>query len=695
MDSMTPKRESVVAVQSASRTRSIRRSIAWCVAVITLAGMVFYLAALRSDGVNTFEWISLTLYTVLFGWIALSFCVATLGFFRRIKNVSATRKMSVGKTTESCDQSQDAAKRCAVLVPVYNESPVDVFARIEAMTDSLTERSAQQDFDFFVLSDSTDAETRLSEELVWSSVIKRIDAKANVFYRHRKFNVGRKAGNIADFCQRWGSPYELMIVLDADSLLTAQTMIEMVRRMRADDKIGILQVAPVPIGRSSLFARLQQFSAAAYGTIFVEGFAAWAGHQGNYWGHNAIIRVHAFREFCGLPVLPGKEPFGGEILSHDFVEAALMVKHGWKVVLASDMGGSYEECPTTLSDYAQRDQRWCQGNLQHSRLIVSDGFRGASRFHFLSGVMAYASSPIWILFVLTCLAGWAADQYSAGQISGVNERIPAFMSVNMIRMGLFAAAMMMLIIPKLYSVVTIVCEGRARQFGGIVALVVSAVCETVWSVLISPVMALLHTRFVLGAILGRSVRWSAQQRGEHGISMGCAARQYGGMTLIGIVGASAIWLFAPSLLAWFSPVLIGLVLSIPIAMITGSSSLGRSFQKARLLLIPQETERSEIQINFDTAFSRLNDDVASSGSTHRTNFERVISDPGFFLLHQRLLQAGESVEALSNDQRDLVRSSMKGDVDRIPVNLRSRLLNDDAFLQELHRETHLGLSTVT
>lgn len=331
-----------------------RKCIALATFAITALGLWAYVTTIQTGGANVFEWIGAVLFGILFGWIAFSFAVATIGFLNLWNNPPTVRELPEDPETNAQLPS------CAILVPVYNESPEDVFARVEAMYRDLVRLDAQDSFEFYVLSDSTDHEKWLAEQWVWSTVMQRLGSKAKIYYRHRSENIGRKAGNIADFCTRWSGNHQYMVILDADSLMAGETLVEMVRRINADPKLGILQVPPIPIGRQSIFARLQQFSAHAYGNVFVRGFSRWAGDQGNYWGHNAIIRIDAFRDHCDLPVLPGVAPLGGAILSHDFVEAALMVAANWKVKLADDLGGSYEECPTTLADYAQRDLRWCQ-----------------------------------------------------------------------------------------------------------------------------------------------------------------------------------------------------------------------------------------------------------------------------------------------------------------------------------------------
>ena len=97
---------------------------------------------------------------------------------------------------------------------------------------------------------------------------------------------------------------------------------------------------------------MQQFAGRLYGPLIAAGIAWWHGSEGNYWGHNAIIRVRAFargRRPCRN--CSGRKPFGGHILSHDFIEAALMRRAGWAIHMAPTLGGSFEECPPSLTGY--------------------------------------------------------------------------------------------------------------------------------------------------------------------------------------------------------------------------------------------------------------------------------------------------------------------------------------------------------
>ncbi|HWL08638.1 MAG TPA: glucans biosynthesis glucosyltransferase MdoH, partial [Planctomicrobium sp.] len=435
------------------RYRMVRWMLLALTVVSTLAVLGLFVNLLSVDGINWAEYLLLPIFTLLFSWIAFSFWTATWGLWL----VLFGRNPQEESDSSESPQEPRPLSSTAVLMPIYNESPTSVFSGVEAMLQSVQATGKAGTFDFFILSDTTDPDIWLEEERAWARLVAESGPRPRVFYRRRPRNQSRKAGNIADFCCRWGSQYEYMIVLDADSVMEGETLVEMVRRMDADPKLGILQVPPAPVNRLSLFARLQQFASRLYSDILIQGFCSWAQFDSNYWGHNAIIRVEPFTQHCGLPVLPGKAPLGGEILSHDFVEAALMARAGWKVRLAHDLGGSYEECPTTLLDFAKRDQRWCQGNMQHIRLIFSEGFRPISRLHLTMGAMAYVSAPLWLTFMLlSAVAMWLDGDRPPGN--------PVWMIDASI---IFGITMLLLLLPKFFSVIALIKQPkRLQEFGG-------------------------------------------------------------------------------------------------------------------------------------------------------------------------------------------------------------------------------------
>ncbi|MFH1572409.1 MAG: glucans biosynthesis glucosyltransferase MdoH [Acidobacteriota bacterium] len=425
--------------------------------------------------------------------------------------------------------------------------------------------------DFFVLSDTTDPEKWLAEEAAWAETKSSLSGAEGFYYRHRAENVEKKSGNIRDFCERWGAGYQYMIILDADSTMAGWTILEMIRRMEACPNVAILQVPPVCVNRHTVFARMQQFVAGVYGRTFVSGYALWAQTESTYWGHNAILRLPEFIRYCGLPRLPGPKPFGGEILSHDFVEAAYMTKAGLEVRVAADLGGSYEECPTTISEFAKRSRRWCQGNLQHLRLILLDGFHLVSRAHFGMGAMACLSSVLWLCFMVLAVFGG---------LRGSTRYAPMLLSL----------IIGMLFLPKLWSYLALLPDrNRLRAHGGAASAAKSVLIEAALSFMLAPILMLYNTAFVVAILSGKTIDWGSQRRDDAATSWAEAIRTYGPHTAIGLVVAFlAIWLI-PAAFVWLVPFLLGPVLAIPLGVWLSDPAAGQRLRERGIFLIPEET----------------------------------------------------------------------------------------------------------
>ncbi|HTU26098.1 MAG TPA: glucans biosynthesis glucosyltransferase MdoH [Pirellulales bacterium] len=643
-------------------------------ATTAVAGCMFF-RVVASRGATTLGTFALVaLFGVLFVWIAFSFWMATVGLVRRLR---AGRAADCG--SQQTPLPARITTRCAILMPVYNESPHGVFAGLRAIHESLQATGEGAAFDFFVLSDTTDPDVWLAEELSWARLTRVLPGDSRLFYRHRTRNEGRKSGNIADFCQRFGAAYEFMIVLDADSVMSGETIVELVRRMQQDPEIGILQTPPVPVNRGSLFARCQQFAAAVYGPIFLAGFAWWAGDEGNYWGHNAIIRLEAFTKACGLPRLPGNGPLGGEILSHDFVEAALIRRAGFKVCLAGDLDGSYEECPPTLLDFAQRDQRWCQGNLQHLRLIFSAGIHPVSRFHLSMGAMSYLSSPLWLLslvlsfFVVALHRAPSPNSSAAGDPSAAGDW----------GLALFAGTMALLLLPKLWAYLVLLREPtRLAQCGGAAKAALSTLVETVVSMLVAPILMVFHSTFVVGTLVGRSVQWNAQQRNEGGLEFTAAVAAHWKQTLLAVLASVIVWTFAAAMLVWLIPVLAGLILAVPLSIVLSSVPLGRWLAFRGLLLIPQETQVPKV-LRRQRHFLSLSPGRELCDA--RGIFRRVLTDPALLALHLSILSATQTQAAASQRTiRQTERQLLAGGPIRVSTENRKAVLADPAALEALH-----------
>lgn len=528
---------------------------------------------------TSLQYLLVAFFAVNFSWIALAFTSAVLGFLiLAVKRPQTPRAITL-------------TQRTVIVMPVYNESTARTFAALAAIRESVEATGLGAHYDYFVLSDTTNPDVWVAEERAFLALRERLGPDSRLYYRHRPKNHHRKAGNIADFVTRWGGHYEHMIVLDADSLMTGYCIVRLTAAMEADPDAGIIQSLPLIINRNSLFARLQQFAARIYGPVIATGLAQWSGRSGNYWGHNAIIRTAAFAAHCGLPDLKGKPPFGGHILSHDFVEAALIRRAGWAVYMLPDLHGSYEESPPSLIDLAARDRRWCQGNLQHSRVMFGKGLHLATRQHFATGIMGYLASPFWLMQLLVGIAlvlqvKYARPEYFTQEFT----LVPVWPRFDPERaLSLFGLTMAILLAPKLFGwLLTLFNTAERRACGGGLRLTVSALLEVIMSALIAPIMMLIQSGSVFQIIAGRDTGWNPQRRDDGSIPFPDIVRRHRWHMAFGVFTGIAAFLIAPSLFAWMSPTIVGLVLAIPLSWASGQLAIGLWLKRRGLLLTPEE-----------------------------------------------------------------------------------------------------------
>ncbi len=606
------------------------------VILTTLGAMSLLSAAIQDDGTTPLELVLLILYAILILWISASFWTAVMGFVRLMRRHRT--ETEIAPAAPATERESGEPFKTALVMPVYNEDPERVFAGLRAIYRSLVETGCHKGFEIFVLSDTRDPDTWVSEEMHWRRWAEELGHPARLFYRNRVENTARKSGNLEDFCRRWGGRYRYMIVLDADSIMSGATLVEMVRRMETDRRLALIQVPPVPVNRTSLFARMLQFAGSLYGRMFAAGLSYWQQDTSNFWGHNAIIRVRPFAEHCGLPKLPGREPFGGDILSHDFVEAALLARSGWKVRLADDLGGSYEEIPPTLIDYAKRDRRWCQGNLQHARLVMARGFKSLSRIHFAMGVMSYLASPLWLMFLVATgveayLRSLRVPVYFFG-----DSWLPVWPESYTVEMAtVLWVTLAMLFLPKILALI-LLARDRAlgRQFGGLLRASLSVLIESLFSVLLAPVLMLFQSKFVAAILLRTTVGWPTQQRGDHQTGLAQALGAHWVHTLIAVVTGWLTYTYVPSFFWWFTPVLAGLALSIPVSMITSRTSLGLLARRAGLFLTPEEFEEPRVLKLLDENLTDSHSPLCASVGG-RDLWERAVVDPCAYALHASLL----------------------------------------------------------
>lgn len=571
------------------RVRRRRFKVFGLMLICTLIATLKWMAVIPTDSTLFTKTIMVVLFILTFGWIALFFWSSVFGFFELMKKSKVPGIKWVKETTP-------LVGRTAVLMPVYNESPTGTMANLLAMADDLAKTGAESAFDFFVLSDTTDPKVWIEEEKIWLEAKKLMPVGINLYYRRRAKNTARKSGNIEDFCTKWGSGYDFMIVLDADSLLVGKTMVKMVQLMEANPKTGIIQAPPQCVNKHTLFARIQQFAGKVYGPIVAAGLAYWQVGDSNYWGHNAIIRIKAFMECCGLPVLKGKAPFGGHILSHDFVEAALIRRGGWAAWLLPELKGSYEECPPTMIDFAVRDRRWCQGNMQHMKILISKGLHPVSRVHFTIGIMSYLSSPLWLSFLLVGLAIALGREFFPPvyfpQARTLFPTWPIFDKLGTIT--LFAVSMFMLFFPKFLGLFVFVWQHKRTQIGSRLGAVKSVMAEIVISALMAPVMMMFQSKFVWEIFSGHAVSWNTQNRDDCATTFKLAVQRHLWHTLLGAATTIIVWMFARELFWWMLPITTGLMLSIPLSMLTSYEFLGRLAARHNFFVIPEEVREPEI-----------------------------------------------------------------------------------------------------
>jgi membrane glycosyltransferase len=381
-----------------------------------------------------------------------------------------------------------------------------------------------------------------------------------------------------------------MIVLDADSVMSGECLTSLVRIAEANPDAGIIQTAPRAAGRDTLYARVQQFATGVYGPLFTAGLHFWQFGESHYWGHNAIIRVAPFIRYCAIGRLPGRGALSGEILSHDFVEAALMRRAGWGVWIAYDLPGSYEEMPPNLIDELSRDRRWCQGNLMNFRLFWMRGLHPAHRAVFMTGVMAYVSAALWFLFLILSTVLLAIHTLREPRYFVEPYQLfplwPEWRPEWAIT--LFSATALLLFLPKILAALRIALIDPVRH-GGRLHLFASLLGEMVLSALLAPIRMLFHTQFVTMALAGRAVRWKSPPRDDNETRWRNAVRRHGAHTLVGVLWAAVVWWLNPSYLWWLLPVVGALILSIPLSVLTSRIGIGRKLRRRKYFLIPEES----------------------------------------------------------------------------------------------------------
>ncbi|WP_170456826.1 glucans biosynthesis glucosyltransferase MdoH [Ruegeria arenilitoris] len=538
------------------------RALAFSPAMAASVALLWVMADwFDAEGINVVEAILLALISFNFFWISFTVCTVLLGM------------VSLARQERPVRQGRAQPLRVALLMPVYNEVPWNVLGNARTMLEELRARGGKHHYAMFILSDTRDPEIAAQEQASIEALRTTLAPGLELYYRRREQNTDRKVGNIADWVSRWGGAWDAMLVLDADSLMTGRAIARLTDALARDPGAGLIQSYPQLIGAQSVFARMQQFANGVYGIAFAEGLSRWCGQEGNYWGHNAIIRTKAFATCAGLPKLRSLSGQEQLIMSHDFVEAGLLRRAGWGVRFLPRIRGSYEETPPTLIDHALRDRRWCQGNLQHLRLLGSTGFRAVSRFHLFHGAVGYLMSPLWFaLLVMWALIGQGKDASVLHYFSPDNPMFPQWPEMTETRHVLIILVMYaMLLAPKILGALALPLSGvRYEDFGGRTRFLASFLFEVVLSILYAPILMVQQMIAVFRTVLGVQKGWTPQARD---------GGTYGRRTLIVCHALETISGFALSagILAglvsvWLAPIAISLTFAVPLSALSGVSA---------------------------------------------------------------------------------------------------------------------------
>ncbi len=573
-----------------SRVLTRRRAFAAAVTVSAYIGLLAWLASiLGTSGWSLIDRLIFLCFAIAAPWSVIGVWNALLGLWLLQRSDALQR---VAPFAGAGHEATPIHTKTAILMTLRNEDPQRAFARMRTVKADVDATGEGAQFGWFILSDTNDAEVARAEEAAFAAwQAQNAEDASRMVYRRRTSNEGYKAGNVRDFCLRWGSDYEFMIPLDADSLMSGETILRLVRIGQAHPKLGILQSLVVGAPAQAAFARIFQFGMRHGMRPYTMGSAWWAGDCGPFWGHNALVRISPFLLHCDLPDLPGRPPLGGPILSHDQVEAVLMRRAGYEVRVLPEECGSYEDNPPTLIEFTRRDLRWCQGNLQYVKLLGLRGLQPMSRFQLIWAIMMFIGVPAWTLIILLS-ALKPLDGEDLAQFPATSALL------------LYGTFLLMYLAPKLAGFIDIaLTPGELKRYGGALRFTLGCLVELTFSFMLGAATTLRTSLFMIGLVLGRSVTWNGQARDAHALSLATAFAGLWPQTLFGVVIFAAAGLMAPGLILWSLPLTLGYILAVPFAMASASPRLGHILMRMKLCAIPEEIQKPAILQALDTELS--------------------------------------------------------------------------------------------
>lgn len=508
-------------------------------------------------------------------WMVVGFWNAMIGL--AIMRLASDPLAVVNPAAVKVRGDEPITASTAILLCIRNEPPGPLFPPLGAMMSDLLDAGVIDRFHVYVLSDTTDPRIASDEETGCRALAASFAGRVALSYRRREHNAGFKAGNIRDFCDRWGERHDFAITLDADSVMPASAILRMVRIMQATPRLGILQGLVIGMPTLSAFARLFQFGMRLGMRSYTLGSAWWQGDCGPYWGHNAALRVKPFSAHCELPVLAGKGALAGSVLSHDQLEAVLMRRGGYEVRVLPEETLGFEQNPPTLMEFVRRDLRWCQGNLQYARVLTLPRLRPISRAQLGLAILMFLGSPAWLMLFAapTALMMLAGDP-------GKVLRADAAAAV-------FGLILLMWYSPKLATMIDVLARPDLRRaFGGTMLFLANMVIEFGFSLLLMPILWFEHTRFMIGLLFGRAAGWPPQTREVHALPWRLAVRRLWPQTVLGVATLGGLAVLAPAAIPYALVVAGGLALSIPLAVITALPAVGRVLVRMGVGRLPEE-----------------------------------------------------------------------------------------------------------
>jgi membrane glycosyltransferase len=543
----------------------------------TMAAMIWLVAAALSPGGFGFlDVVLIVLFAITLPWTLIGFWNAVIGLLimRLFPNPAAAVLPALARVKGN----EPITASTAILLCIRNEVPERMIRNVEPMLDGLVAAGAGGRFHLYVLSDTNNPDIASAEQIMFGALAARWEGRLAVTYRKRTENTGFKAGNVRDFCERWGGDHEFAVTLDADSFMPAEAVLRMVRIMQADPKLGILQGLVVGLPSTSAFARLFQFSMRLSMRSYTLGSAWWQGDCGPYWGHNAVLRLQPFIAHCHIAERPETLRLGGHVLSHDQIEAVLMRNAGYEVRVLPEEELGWEENPPTLIEFIRRDLRWCQGNMQYWPFLFMPGLKFISRYQLLFAILMFLGSPAWIgLLVFGTLAlsltGTPTDFVRPDAALAILVLVPV-----------------MWFAPQLATAIDVLMSSKARAaYGGTARFLVNVVIVIVFTILLCPIMWFGHTMFLARLLLGREIGWAGQTRDDHMVPTALAARYLWPHTLLGIVCLIVLAATHPGAIPYALYLAAGPSLAIPFAVVTAVPSMGLAFARLGIGRLPEET----------------------------------------------------------------------------------------------------------